>query len=108
MLTKIRKRQIEKYTEKSEICPICKYKKYKYQSFFEYYGIVEQHGFCARCGFSVEQSYSKPYVRFEPDTSKGFKDFSSKYHKKNIRMRTRIRRKYNIKRKNTDWYLRYA
>ena len=37
-------------------CPICGSNDYEYISFSEYYfGIVERHGSCERCGYLVEQ-----------------------------------------------------
>lgn len=40
-------------------CPICGSNDYEYISFSEdYFGIVERHGSCERCGYLVEQAYS--------------------------------------------------
>ena len=40
-------------------CPICHHNTFDYVSYSEYgWGMVEQHGYCDRCGFMVEQVYS--------------------------------------------------
>ncbi len=40
-------------------CPICGSNDYEYISFSEdYFGTVERHGSCERCGYLVEQAYS--------------------------------------------------
>ena len=78
-------------------CPICKSKTFEYCSFSEYgFGTVEQHGYCDRCGYIVEQAYSPVYDAFY-DIKKGFKDTFGRYHSKNVRRHRRIRRKLNIK-----------
>lgn len=108
MFKRTRKRQIAKYAKKSRICPICGYKDYKYEAYAEgCYGIVEQHCYCSRCGYTVEQAYSEPICGFNLDTLRGYRDFSGKYHPKNTKMRARLRKKYNIKHSNQDWYLQY-
>ncbi len=54
-------------------CPMCKSKTFDYCSYSEYgWGIVEQHGYCKRCGYVVEQAYS-PAMEAFLDIKKGFK-----------------------------------
>ena len=78
-------------------CPICHSKTFDYVSYSEEcYGIVEQHGYCDRCGYRVEQAYSTVYEAFL-DIKKGFKDINGNYHPKNVKRHKRIRRKQNIK-----------
>ena len=78
-------------------CPICKSKTFDYDSWSEYeYGIVEQHGYCHRCGYRVEQAYSPVYDAFI-DIKRGFKDYYGKYHPKDVKRHKRIRRKRGIK-----------
>lgn len=78
-------------------CPICKSKTFEYVSYSEYgYGIVEQHGFCHRCGYRVEQVYSSVFDAFL-DIKRGFKLPSGKYVPNNVRKHKRIRRKLGIK-----------
>ena len=78
-------------------CPICHSKAFEYTSYSEYgWGTVEQHGYCDRCGYIVEQAYSPVYEAFY-DIKKGFKDCLGNYHPKNIKRHKRIRRKLNIK-----------
>ena len=91
---------------KNTKCPICSYKKYKDVHYTEEcYGIVEQHCYCDRCGFVIEQAYSEPIYGFYPPTRKGYKDHNGVYHPKNIKRRKRMKRKYNIKYSNDDWKL---
>lgn len=88
-----------------ERCPICGFKKWKYVSYAEEcYGTVEQHGYCARCGYTVEQAYSQPIVGFELNQTRGCK-YNGKWHGKNTRKRKRMKRKYDIKHTNKDWML---
>ena len=78
-------------------CPICKSKTFKYVSYSEEcYGIVEQHGYCSRCGYIVEQVYSPVYEAFW-DVKKGFRHSTLGYIEKNVKRHKRIRRKKNIK-----------
>lgn len=57
---------------KIELCPICKSDKWKYVCYTEYgWGIVEQHGYCSHCGYTVEQCYSDTVAGFEPDQKRG-------------------------------------
>lgn len=73
-------------------CPICKRQTFDYVSYSEEcYGIVEQHGYCDSCGYTVEQAYSSVLHGFR-DLSKGFRDCNGKYHKKNVKKHKRIRR----------------
>ncbi len=47
--------------KKGKKCPICGYKKYRYTRYTEMdWGTVEQHGYCERCGYTIEQAYSLP------------------------------------------------
>lgn len=41
-------------------CPICGYEGFKDVHYAEeYWGIVEQHCYCDRCGYVIEQCYSE-------------------------------------------------
>ena len=54
-------------------CPICGSNDYEYISFSEdYFGIVERHGSCERCGYIVEQAYS-PIMEAYRDIKRGIK-----------------------------------
>lgn len=78
-------------------CPICKSKTFDYVFYSEYgWGTVEQHGYCHRCGYTVEQAYSPVYEAFL-DIKRGFKNPSGKYIKKNVKKHKRIRRKHGVK-----------
>ncbi|MDE7425734.1 MAG: hypothetical protein K2N51_18905 [Lachnospiraceae bacterium] len=78
-------------------CPICKSKTFDYYSYSEWgWGIVEQHGYCNRCGYIIEQAYS-PCMEAFLDVTKGFKNGIGEYVSKNIRKHKRIRRKLNLK-----------
>jgi hypothetical protein len=78
-------------------CPICKSKTFEYVSYSEEcHGVVEQHGFCHRCGYIVEQGYSPVYEAFW-DTKRGFRRPDGRYIPKNVKKHKRIRRKKNIK-----------
>ena len=77
-------------------CPICGSKKFDYVSYSEYgWGTVEQHGYCDRCGYIVEQAYSDVYEAFW-DVKRGFKHPDGHYVPKNVKRHNRIRRKRNI------------
>ena len=79
------------------ICPICKSKTFDYTSYSEYeWGVVEQHGFCHRCGYRIEQSYS-PVIEAFLDIKRGFKSPSGEYIPKNVKKHKRIRRNMGIK-----------
>lgn len=78
-------------------CPICHSKTFEYVSYSEYgWGTVEQHGYCHRCGYIVEQAYSPVYEAFW-DVKRGFKLPDGHYVGKNVKRHKRIRRKKNIK-----------
>ena len=78
-------------------CPICNAKTFEYVSYSEEcYGTVEQHGYCSRCGYIVEQAYSSVYEAFW-DVKHGFKHPSGYYVPKNVKRHKRIRRKLRIK-----------
>jgi hypothetical protein len=78
-------------------CPICRSKTFDYTSYSEYgWGTVEQHGYCSRCGYIVEQAYSSVYDAFH-DIKRGFKDHRGNYHPKDVKRHKRIRRKQGIK-----------
>lgn len=78
-------------------CPICKSKTFDYTSYSEYgWGTVEQHGYCSRCGYRIEQTYS-PVIDAFLDIKRGFKTYDGKYMSKDIRRHKRIRRKLGIK-----------
>lgn len=78
-------------------CPTCHSKTFEYISFLEEgWGIVEQHGYCDKCGYTVEQAYSPVYEAFY-DIKKGYKDALGKYHPKNVKRHKRIRRRLDTK-----------
>lgn len=79
------------------MCPICKSKTFDYVSYSEEcWGIVEQHGYCSRCGYIIEQVYSPVYEAF-CDVKRGFKHPNGYYVQKNAKRHKRIRRKLSIK-----------
>ena len=78
-------------------CPICHIKTFEYIFFSEDgWGIVEQHGYCDKCGYTVEQAYSPVYEAFY-DIKKGYKDALGRYHPKNVKRHKRIRRRLDPK-----------
>lgn len=77
-------------------CPICKSKTFEYVSYSECCGTVEQHGYCNRCGYIIEQAYSPVYAAFW-DVKRGFKHPDGHYVSKNVKKHKRIRRKLGIK-----------
>ena len=78
-------------------CPICHIKTFEYISFSEDgWGIVEQHGYCDKCGYTVEQAYSPVYEAFY-DIKKGYKDALGRYHPKNVKRYKRIRKRLDTK-----------
>ena len=78
-------------------CTICKSKTFNYISYSEYeWGTVEQHGYCDRCGYIVEQAYSPVYEAFL-DIKRGFKNSSGEYVPKNVKRHKRIRKRHGIK-----------
>ena len=78
-------------------CPMCGTQTFDYISYSEYgIGIVEQHGYCDRCGYIVEQAYSGALEAFY-DRKKGYKNYFGKYYPKNVKKHKRARRKLNIK-----------
>ena len=78
-------------------CPTCHSKTFEYISFSEEgWGIVEQHGYCDKCGYTVEQAYSPVYEAFY-DIKKGYKDALGRYHPKNAKRHKRIRRRLDTK-----------
>ena len=78
-------------------CPICHHQTFEYISFSEEcYGTVEQHGYCDKCGYTVEQVYSPVYEAFY-DIKKGYKDELGRYHPKNDKRHKRIRRRLDTK-----------
>ena len=89
-------------------CPICGYKKFKDEHYTEgWFGIVEQHCYCDRCGYTIEQAYSEPIGGFRPPIRRGGKDSQGVYHPKNRRKRARVKRKYGIKYSNEDRMLMF-
>ena len=90
-------------------CPVCGSSKYRYKSWSEEgWGTVEQHGFCARCGYTIEQAYSQPIVGFQLDRKRGIKNpYDGKYYPNNVRQRKRLRRKYGIKHSSNDRMLEF-
>lgn len=86
-------------------CPICHSKTFEYVSYPEEpYGIIEQHGHCARCGYVIDQVYSPVYEAFY-DVKRGFKNLNGQYVPKNVKKHKRIRRKLGIKniKVNPEW-----
>ena len=78
-------------------CPICHAKTFDYVSYSEdLYGTIEQHGYCDRCGYRIEQVYSPTLVAFV-DIKRGFKSPFGGYIPKNVKRHKRIRRKFGIK-----------
>ena len=78
-------------------CPVCESQTFDYISYSEYgHGTVEQHGYCDRCGYRVEQAYSGALEAFY-DRKKGYKNYFGKYYPKNTKKHKRVRRKLNIK-----------
>jgi hypothetical protein len=79
------------------LCPICKSKSYNYTSWSEYcWGIVEQHGYCDRCGYRVEQAYSPVYEAFYV-VKRGYKLPSGEYFANNKKKHRRLRRRAGVK-----------
>lgn len=79
------------------LCPICKSKTFEYDSYREdCWGVVEQHGYCKRCGYRIEQAYS-PIMDGFMDIKKGFKNCNGEYFPKNVKRHRRIRKKLGIK-----------
>jgi len=88
-------------------CPICNYSKYKYESWSEWgFGIVEQHGYCGRCGYIIDQAYSRPVEGFTPITRRGYVDSFCVRHKKDSRQRMRMKRRFHCDYTNCE-YLKY-
>lgn len=89
-------------------CPMCESQTFDYCSYSEYYGIVKQHGYCDRCGYTVNQAYSSVFEAFY-DTKKGFKNYFGEYCPKNVKKHKRVRRKLNIKhiKVNPKWIFTY-
>ena len=86
-------------------CPICGDEDYEYESYnTEFWGAIvtaEQHGYCRKCGYTIEQAYSRP-VEFFDDIKRGYKDLSGVYHEKNYKRHKRVRRKHWDKAKLVD------
>lgn len=81
-----------------EKCPICGSTKYDYTAYHESIGTVEQHGFCPRCGYRIEQAYCIPIVGFMHANNRGHRNtIDGKYYANNVRHYKRMRRKYGIK-----------
>lgn len=83
--------------EKKELCPVCSSSKYVYTCYREEWGLVEQYGYCDRCGFVLQQQYSPVQTGFYPMRRRGYKDARGVYHNANRRARIRMKRKYDIK-----------
>ncbi len=92
----IRKKIKLRYGYELIICPICKAKTFDYCSYSEFgWGIVEQHGYCDRCGYIVQQAYS-PCMEAFLDVTKGFKNGIDEYTSKDVRRHRRVRRKLMV------------
>lgn len=97
MKCSIKKKRKLRYGYEFITCPICKSKTFDYCSYSEWgWGTVEQHGYCDRCGYVIEQAYS-PSMEAFLDINKGFKNSFGKYYPKNIKRHKRIRKKLNFK-----------
>lgn len=73
-------------------CPICGSTDYEYISFSEdYWGTVERHESCERCGYLIEQAYT-PIIEAYRDIKRGIKTQNG-YIEKNAKKHKRIRRK---------------
>ena len=88
-------------------CPICWSNRFNCDIYKEeYWGaliIVERHGSCPQCGYTIEQSYS-PIMEAFYDIKKGYKRPDGTYVKKNTRKHKRYRRRSKIKLPiNPDW-----
>ena len=83
-----------KYGHRLSGCPVCGAVAFDYCSYSESgWGIVEQHGYCRRCGYSIEQAYG-PAMECFIDTRKGFgHPVSGVYVPKDMRRHRRVRRK---------------
>ena len=93
-----------------ERCPVCNSSKYRSNCYTEFgWGVVEEHSYCPRCGYCVEQSYSQALVGFELPQKRGYRNkLTGKYVAKNVRRRKRLARKYGIKHKMpNDWIVTY-
>ena len=108
--------RMTKILAKTNRCPICNSDKYRYKHYAEEcYGIVERHGYCNRCGYTVEQCYSDVFDGFMPDIKRGHKVLRwsvnngnyYEYEPKNTRKRKRVRRKFGIKIDQKDKWLAY-
>ena len=75
---------------------MCESQTFDYCSYSECYGAVEQHGYCDRCGYTVNQAYSSIFEAFY-DKKKGSKNYYGEYYPKNVKKHKRVRRKLNIK-----------
>lgn len=94
-------------TGKKELCPICNSKKYVYTHYREEWGLVEQYGYCDRCGYVMQQAYSPVETGFYPIRKRGYRDSRGVYHASNKKARIRMKRKFNIKYPNEqrNWLL---
>lgn len=90
-------------------CPVCNSPEYKYKYYTEeYWGVVEQHGLCERCGYIIEQAYSVPVEGFLHDRKRGYRNpHNGQYYPSNVRKRKRLRRKYGIKHSPNDFMLAF-
>ena len=73
-------------------CPVCSKGTCIYRSYSDDYRIVEQHGYCTQCGYTIEQAYSEE-MEFFIDIKKGFKLQNGEYVRENVRKHKRARRK---------------
>lgn len=107
-MTKRNNQNVRNRSKEKINCPICNYDKYEYKSYTENgWGVVEQYGYCDRCGYMIDQCYSRPIDGFCPPRKRGGKGYLGVYYPKNSRKRKRIKRRYNIKYGSEDWKLRY-
>lgn len=102
------KKKQPRYGYHFETCHICGYKYFEYMSESMLgWGTVEQHGYCERCGYIIEQAYSDVIQAFS-DNFRGFKDYYGNYHPKDVKKHRRARRNANVKNIEVNpWWIKY-
>lgn len=105
----MRRQELYNWWEDIIRCPICHADTFEYFLVSEFgFGIVEQHGYCDRCGYTVEQAYSPVYAGF-CDIVRGFKKYNGEYVSKNAKRHRRVRRKLNINKADVNpIWMRYV
>lgn len=87
-------------------CPICNSRKYEYEAYYDYGGIIEEHAYCDRCGYFKSWAYSPIVAGFLPIIHHGYVDSCGIRHNKNSRKRKRMKRKFHCNYSNCE-YLKY-